>query len=272
MGVLVCIPSRLGSTRLPRKPLLEIAGRPLVVHVVERAKECRSATRVVVATDSAEIESAARAQGVEVAMTDSALPSGTDRVAAVARTDASVRDEDVVVNFQGDQPLLPGSALESLVKVFDDPAVDMATLVCPLPHEDLTNPAVVKVTWDKDGNALYFSRSTIPHVRDPDKVSDVPYAAHVGVYAYRRRVLLKLASTPPCALEHAESLEQLRALWLGIRIRCVPLRTPAPFEINTPQDLDRAQALWKQAGGDGRKAYALLCEQTSSRPSYRLMM
>lgn len=272
MPVLVCIPSRLGSTRLPRKPLLDICGRPLVAHVAERARDCRSASRVVVATDAAEIAQAARACGVEAAMTGSALPSGTDRVAAVAHLDTSLTDDDVVVNFQGDQPLLPGAALDALVAAFADPGIDMATLVCPLPHEDLHNPAVAKVACDRQGRALYFSRSPIPFVREPAQARDVPYAAHVGVYAYRRRTLLTLAGTPPCPLEQAEMLEQLRALWLGIRIRCVPLLTPAPFEINTPADLERAQALWARAGGDGKRAYELLCQETNQRPSFPLAL
>jgi 3-deoxy-manno-octulosonate cytidylyltransferase (CMP-KDO synthetase) len=264
--VLVCIPSRLGSTRLPRKPLLPIAGRPLVAHVVDRARECQGAHRVVVATDSEEIRREVEACGAEVVMTDSALPSGTDRVADVARRDPAVGEDDVVVNLQGDQPLLPGAALDGLVCAFTDPATEMATLVAPLPVEDLENPAVAKVVVDQQMRALYFSRAPIPFVRDAERGPFSPFAAHVGVYAYRKRTLLLLAATPPCPLEQAESLEQLRALWLGLRIRCVPLAGPAPFEINTPADLERAEALWARAGGDGRRAYAMLVGDATARP------
>ncbi|MEW5850966.1 MAG: 3-deoxy-manno-octulosonate cytidylyltransferase [Myxococcota bacterium] len=269
MAVLICIPSRLGSTRLPRKPLLPIAGKPLVAHVAERARECQRAARIVVATDSTEIAEAARGCGVEVAMTDSALPSGTDRVAAVARDDGALKDDDVVVNFQGDQPLLPGAALEGLIDVFTDGRVEMATLVSPLPVDDLHVPHTVKVVADRDRNALYFSRAAIPFVRDADAADQAEFASHIGVYAYRRRTLLTLAATPPCPLEKAEMLEQLRALWLGIRIRCVPLTTPAPFEINTPEDHARAEALFARAGGSGAKAYALLTAEGQERPTRR---
>jgi 3-deoxy-manno-octulosonate cytidylyltransferase (CMP-KDO synthetase) len=267
MAVLICIPSRLGSTRLPRKPLLNIHGRPLVAHVMDRAAECRHAARVVVATDSDEIAAVVKGQGGEAVMTDAALPSGTDRVAAVARTDRSVADDDVVVNFQGDQPLLPGSALTRLLDVFSDKSVEMATLVCPLPSEDLNNPNAVKVVTNAAGNALYFSRASIPFVREPQRALEARWASHIGVYAYRKRTLLKLADTPPCALEQAEALEQLRALWLGISIRCVKLPTPAPFEINTPEDHARAEALFARAGGSGVNAYELICSDVGSRPT-----
>jgi len=267
MAVLICIPSRLGSTRLPRKPLLNIHGRPLVAHVMDRARECSHAARVAVATDSDEIAAVVRAQGGEAVMTDAALPSGTDRVAAVARMDRSVADDDVVVNFQGDQPLLPGRALSLLLDVFADRAVEMATLICPLPSEELHNPKTVKVVTTAASDALYFSRASIPFVREPQRAAEARWASHIGVYAYRKRTLLRLADTPPCALEQAEALEQLRALWLGISIRCVRLPTPAPFEINTPEDHARAEALFARAGGDGRKAYQLICDDTGNRPT-----
>ncbi|MBI5495615.1 MAG: 3-deoxy-manno-octulosonate cytidylyltransferase [Deltaproteobacteria bacterium] len=266
MAVLICIPSRLGSTRLPRKPLLPIHGRALVLHVLDRARECRHPARMCVATDSDEIARVVHAGGGEAVLTDSALPSGTDRVAAVARADASLADDDVVLNFQGDQPLLPGHALTRLLEVFADRAVDIATLICPLPREDLHNPNTVKVVTGRDGNALYFSRATIPHARDNERAAQARYAAHIGVYAYRKRALATLAATPPCALEETEALEQLRALWLGFRIRCVALPTPAPFEINTPEDHARAEALFARAGGDGARAYELLCTDAGARP------
>lgn len=265
MKVLFVVPSRLGSTRLPRKPLLPIHGRPLVAHVLERAREATNG-RVVVATDAAEIEAAVSAAGGECVMTDSALPSGTDRVAAVARMDGSLGPDDLVVNFQGDQPLLPGRALAALVSAMaSDPGSDMGTLICPLPRDELNNSNTVKVVTDAAGRALYFSRATIPHVRDAAAAPSTAYAAHVGVYAYRKRALLRLADTAPCALEQAEMLEQLRALWLGIRIRTVPLRSLAPFEINTPEDHARAEALWARAGGDGARAYELWCRDAQDR-------
>ena len=266
MSMLVCIPSRLGSTRLPGKPLLPIAGRPLVAHVVERARESGLDARVVVATDNAEIARAAADAGAQVVMTDPALPSGTDRVAVVAAADPTLGNHDVVINFQGDQPLLPGQALADLAAVFADPAVHMATLVCPLPADQLNNPHAVKVVLAADHNALYFSRAAIPHVRDaggpPPRC-----ASHVGVYAYRKATLARLAQSPVCDLEQAEGLEQLRALHLGVPIRCVALSGVAPLEINTPQDLQQAQALWDRAGGQGAKAYQLWCQDAADRPT-----
>jgi len=266
MAVLICIPSRLGSTRLPHKPLLPIAGKPLVAHVVERARECQRQARVVVATDSDEIAQACRAHSATYVMTDPALPSGTDRVAAVAAMDGSLGPEDVVVNFQGDQPLLPGAALDGLIDAFTDPRVEMATLVCPLPRDELNNPNSVKVVVNQRLDALYFSRAAIPFTRDPAHAELTRYASHVGVYAYRKRTLTALAATPPCPLEQAEMLEQLRALWLGIAIRVVPMHTPAPFEINTPEDHARAEALLQRAGGNGLRAYQLLTQDAHQRP------
>ena len=266
-NTLICIPSRLGSTRLPRKPLLNIHGRPLVAHVMDRAAQCGRAARVVVATDAPEIAAVVKANGGQAVMTDPALPSGTDRVAAVAQQDATLADDDVVVNFQGDQPLLPGTAIGALLDVFADRAVEMATLVCPLPQEDLNNPNVVKVVATQHLDALYFSRATIPFVREPARANEARFAAHVGVYAYRKRTLLRLAGTPPCHLEQAEALEQLRALWLGIRIRCVVMQTPAPFEINTPEDHARAEAVFARAGGDGVRAYELMTADAAARPT-----
>jgi 3-deoxy-manno-octulosonate cytidylyltransferase (CMP-KDO synthetase) len=266
MKVLFVIPSRLGSTRLPQKPLLPIHGKPLVAHVLERAREATGAPQVVVATDSTQIAAAVESAGGRVVMTDPALPSGTDRVAAVARLDPTLADDDLVVNFQGDQPLLPGQALAALVsRMQRQPDCPMGTLVCPLPADELTQPSVAKVVCSRDGYALYFSRASIPFVRDPQDAGAVPYAAHVGVYAYRKRALLQLADTPPCPLERAEMLEQLRALWLGMRILTVPLRSLAPFEINTPEDHARAQALWARANGDGAQAYRLWCQDAAHR-------
>jgi 3-deoxy-manno-octulosonate cytidylyltransferase (CMP-KDO synthetase) len=233
--------------------------------VVDRAHECSAAARVVVATDSQLIAEAARAAGAEAVMTDAHLPSGTDRVAAVARADPTLAPDDVILNFQGDQPLLPGSALQGLLDSFQDGCVDMATLICPLPEEDLHNPNTVKVVCDGMGHALYFSRAAIPHARNASPAHPAAYAAHVGVYAYRKRVLLRLADSPPCALEETEVLEQLRALHLGVRIQCVPLHAPAPFEINTPEDLSRAEELWARAGGSGRGAWDLLCREAGAR-------
>jgi len=236
---LAIIPARWGSTRFPGKPLALLAGRPLVQHVVETAVRSRAFERVVVATDDDRIAEAVVRFGGEVERTSSAHPSGTDRVAEVAGRLPPGAPE-VVVNLQGDEPLVHPQALRQLVEAFQDVRVEMATLVRPLedPAERLS-PNVVKVVPDARGDALYFSRADIPYDRDGTRV---PRFAHVGLYGYRRATLIKLSQLPPGTLERAESLEQLRALEHGIRIRCV--RTEhAGVGVDTPADLARAEAV-----------------------------
>jgi len=233
--ILCVIPSRLNSTRLPRKPLLPIQGKPMVQWTYENASRCRSLTKVVVATDSLEVAEVITRAGGIVEMTDPQIPTGSDRVAVVAER---YPEMDVIINLQGDEPFIKPQMLDELIQPFlqgDMP--EMATLAYPLlPHEKL-NPGVVKIVTDLRGNALYFSRSMIPYARQE---TDVPLYHHMGIYGFRRDFLLrytKLAQTP---LELAESLEQLRALEHGHRIR-VCLTQHRTLEVNTPEEYALAQ-------------------------------
>ena len=250
MAIVAIIPARYASTRLPGKPLSDIHGKPMIQHVHERVRLARGLDRVLVATDDERIVAAVRAFGGEAVMTSAAHATGTDRLAeAVLRTDASI-----VVNVQGDEPMVDPSGIEAAVQPLrDDGSLPMATLSLPLADvEEMLSPAVVKVVADARGNALYFSRSAIPHVRqrgsDPraaaaDAVARGIARKHVGLYVYRREALLRLASLPPSALEAAEGLEQLRALHHGITIRVVAVQGESGVAVDTPQDLERVRAL-----------------------------
>jgi 3-deoxy-manno-octulosonate cytidylyltransferase (CMP-KDO synthetase) len=236
------IPARYGSTRLPGKALADMAGRPMVWHVAERARRARGIARVIVATDDVRIRDAVADAGVEVALTRADHPSGTDRLAEVARG----LDAGVLINVQGDLPLLDPLMIEALAaRMADDPALPMATLAVPV-HDDgeWRSPHVVKVVASADHRALYFSRSPVPFDRDGTRVPGEPLGwRHVGMYAYRRDVLLRLAELPPSPLERRERLEQLRALEHGISIGIVAWSGTAPLiEVDTPADLERARA------------------------------
>jgi 3-deoxy-manno-octulosonate cytidylyltransferase (CMP-KDO synthetase) len=236
------IPARYGSTRLPGKALADIAGRPMVWHVAERARRARGIARVIVATDDVRIRDAVAGSGVEVALTSPDHPSGTDRLAEVARG----LDAGVLINVQGDLPLLDPLMIEALAaRMAADPALPMATIAAPLLDEtEWRSPHVVKVVVDTGGRALYFSRSPVPFDRDAMRAPDEPLGwRHVGMYAYRRDVLLRLAALPPSPLERRERLEQLRALEHGIAIGVVAWRGDATLiEVDTPADLARARA------------------------------
>ncbi len=242
MVTVAIIPARHRSTRLPGKALADIAGRPMVWHVAERARRARGVARVIVATDDERIRDAVTLAGVEVAMTSPDHPSGTDRVAEVARG----LDADVLLNVQGDLPLLDPGMLEGLAaRMAEDPALPMATVAVPLhDEEEWRSPHVVKVVTDAGGRAVYFSRSPVPFDRDGVRNPAEPFGwRHVGMYAYRRDVLLRLAALPPSPLERREALEQLRALEHGIAIGVVSWRCTAPLiEVDTPADLERARA------------------------------
>ena len=243
MKPVAIIPARWGSTRFPGKPLARLAGRPLVVHVLEACRRSGAFAEMRVATDDERIAAAVLDAGGLVERTRPDHPSGTDRVAEVAaRLGPTV---EVVVNVQGDEPLVHPDALRALACAFDDPAVEMATLVRPLRDEERGSPNVVKAVLDLASDALYFTRADVPFSRDGAMVRRW---AHQGLYGYRRHTLLRLAALAPTPLERAESLEQLRALENGIRIRCVP--TPhASMGVDTPEDLERAEALLR--GGPG---------------------
>lgn len=232
----VIIPARYGATRFPGKPLALLAGKPLVCHVAERARRARGVSRVAVATDDERIAAAARGCGAEAVMTGPAA-SGTDRVAEAAR---GMGAADVVVNLQGDEPLVEPEAIEALLAAMEDGAVEMATLSRPLEAGELSRPHVVKVVTRENGDALYFSRAAIPHRRQG---GESPLArAHVGIYAFRAAFLQEFARLPQGRLEREESLEQLRALEHGHGIRVVETGYRG-FGVDTPEDLERAHAL-----------------------------
>jgi 3-deoxy-manno-octulosonate cytidylyltransferase (CMP-KDO synthetase) len=234
--ITVIIPARYGAQRFPGKSLADLGGRPIIAHVVERARRARGVDVVAVATDDERIARAAERAGAEAIVTGDA-PTGTDRVAEAARRLRPA--PDVVVNLQGDEPLIEPEAIEVLVAAME-PGVVMATLARPLAEGELGRAQVVKVVTDGHGDALYFSRAAIPHRRAG---GSSPLArAHVGIYAFTAAFLQEFAALPPGRLEGEESLEQLRALEHGHRIRVADTRY-AGFGIDTPEDLERARAL-----------------------------
>ena len=238
---IILIPARLAATRLPGKPLAEIAGAPMIVHVWRRAVAAEIGPVVVACGDRA-IADAIEAAGGRAVMTDPVLPTGSDRIhQAITRLDPDCA-HDAVINVQGDLPFIPPEDLDALAAPMrPDTSIVMATIGTPIVDEDeWRNPNVVKVVCDQRGDALYFSRSPIPYWRDQ---AGVPPNAlrHIGVYGYRRDFLLEFASWPPSRLEQIEKLEQLRAMERGYRIRVVPSVAPS-LEIDTPEDLARANA------------------------------
>jgi 3-deoxy-manno-octulosonate cytidylyltransferase (CMP-KDO synthetase) len=247
------IPARLASTRLARKMLLADTGRPLVVHTAECARGSGAFARVVVATDAEEIAAAVRAHGCEARLTRADHASGTDRVhEAWSQLALEGERADVLVGIQGDEPDLAAADLARLVAAFRDPAVEMATLAAPLADAaDLARPSVVKVVRDARGDALYFSRAPIPG-RGHAAAGAAPLLRHVGVYAYRPAALARFCALPHGALERWESLEQLRWLEAGLRLRVVDA-TRAPRGIDTEEDyrafVARAGARPAGAGG-----------------------
>ena len=243
MKTIAVIPSRYGSTRFPGKSLAPICGKPLVRWVVEACLKARTLDEVIVATDDERIAAAVSGSGARAVMTPSDLPSGTDRVAAAA----SAGPGDVVVNVQGDEPLIDPALIDRVadaLRLDRDGRFQMATASTPIRSAaDLAAPSVVKVVTAADGGALYFSRHAIPFRRDgePD-LSTGLWQRHIGIYAYRGDFLARLVSTPPCALELSEKLEQLRALWLGGRIAVVQTDEPG-VGVDRPEDVPVVEAL-----------------------------
>lgn len=243
----VVIPARYASERLPGKPLREIAGKPMIAHVYERACES-DAREVIVATDDERISRAVREFGGRVCMTDTRHTSGTERLAEVCEIEGW-SDEIRVVNLQGDEPLMPAALINQCAALLDDLSVQLATLASPLRSaDDFSNPNVVKVVRADSGNALYFSRAPIPCARGAE---DEPLAMatalhHHGIYGYRVAVLKALVDAAPSALEQVEHLEQLRALSLGMTIRIgIPASRPGPG-VDTEADLQAAAAALRQ--------------------------
>lgn len=247
------VPARLASTRLPRKMLLARTGRPLFEHTVRNVQRCAAIERVVVATDAGEILEAARSAGIEALLTGADHQSGTDRVHEACEELARRGERyEVVVNVQGDEPDVEPADLEGLVRAFADARVSIATLCSPIRDaKELASASVVKVVLDGAGDALYFSRAPIPD-RSHARASAGPARPlrHVGVYAFRPEALARFASLPPGALEVEESLEQLRWLEAGGRIRVLEA-SRLPRGIDTPRDYDEFTARWRaaQAGG-----------------------
>jgi 3-deoxy-manno-octulosonate cytidylyltransferase (CMP-KDO synthetase) len=245
------IPARYRSTRLPGKALALIGDRPMICHVAERTRRARGLSGVLVATDDERIRDAVVATGGRVVMTRSDHPSGTDRLAEVAAGLAA----DVLVNVQGDLPLLDPAMVEALAgRMAAEPTLPMATVAVPIADDaEWRSPHVVKIVAGRDGRALYFSRAPIPWDRDGTRRPEEPIGwRHVGMYAYRRDVLLRLASLRPTPLEEREKLEQLRALEHGIAIGVVEWHGSEPLiEVDTPEDLELARRAWAAAGGGG---------------------
>ncbi|HZP49246.1 MAG TPA: 3-deoxy-manno-octulosonate cytidylyltransferase [Vicinamibacterales bacterium] len=238
LNVVAVIPARYASSRLPGKPLADIDGRPMIEHVYRRAAASPIVSQVIVATDDLRIATRVSEFGGKVRLTKATHETGTDRLAEVAAT----LDCDIIVNVQGDEPLVDPAALGELVDPFTDPSVLMTTLYRRI-HDaaDLANPNIAKIVLDRGGYAMYFSRAPIPHMRDP-RGGWPPMYRHIGLYGYRRSTLLVLAALEPTPLERAESLEQLRALEHGIRIKAVETRYES-FEVNTPEDLAQVRRL-----------------------------
>jgi 3-deoxy-manno-octulosonate cytidylyltransferase (CMP-KDO synthetase) len=244
----VIIPARYGSTRLPGKPLLRATGKYLIQHVYEQARRSAAAQIVIVATDDPRIASAVKSFGGTAVMTRKDHPSGTDRIAEVAEK----LDVDAVVNLQGDEPLFDPAGIVRLVGLLaGDPDADVATLATPIrDRETYLSPNCVKVVCDDRGRALYFSRSPIPMVRDgePNFAADPPlFLLHIGVYAYRRATLIRLARTPPHPLERTEKLEQLRVIGTGgtILVGVVPT---AHRGVDTPADYEAFVEAYRRKG------------------------
>jgi 3-deoxy-manno-octulosonate cytidylyltransferase (CMP-KDO synthetase) len=245
MKTAIIIPARYASTRLPGKPLLRQTGKYLVQHVYERACQARKAGSVIVATDDPRIVRAVECFGGQVVRTRRDHPSGTDRVAEVAQQ----LDADLILNLQGDEPLVDPAALDLLFDLLlKHPEAEMATLATPLRSlEQWQSPHCVKVVCDAHGRALYFSRSPIPYVRDgrPDlTLRPARFLLHLGLYAYRRSFLLRLAALPPEPLEQLEKLEQLRVLALGHPIQ-VGVVEQAGFGVDTYEDYERFVAAYR---------------------------
>ena len=242
MKTLGIIPSRYGSSRFPGKPLHLLCGKPLVAWVVEAVKKAKTLDDVIVATDDERIVSAVEAHGGKAVMTPSELPSGTDRIACAA---GDFADDDILVNIQGDEPLISPDLIDALVgRMREGSKWDMATAVTPIKSlDDLNAKTVVKVVLDRDDGALYFSRAPIPCDRDhePDIAGGL-WVRHLGIYAYRGAFLKKYISESPCDLEKTEKLEQLRALWMGAKIAVIRTDDEG-VGVDTPEDAVRIEAI-----------------------------
>jgi 3-deoxy-manno-octulosonate cytidylyltransferase (CMP-KDO synthetase) len=239
----IVIPARYASSRLPGKPLRDIAGKPMLEWVYERAR-CCAAIEVLIATDDERIASVARGFGADVVMTSIDHQSGTDRIAEVA-VQRGWAEQDIVVNLQGDEPAMPAALIKQVAALLEEyPDADIATLAAAVRDRDeYFDPNTVKVVTDREGRALYFSRAPIPWYRDEAPMGSLPGARrHIGLYAYRVGALRRLAALPPAPPEVAEKLEQLRALFNDLEIRVGEAVTLPGPDVNTVEDLARVSA------------------------------
>lgn len=250
MDFVVVLPARHASTRLPGKPLADIAGKPMIVRVAERARES-GAREIWVATDHEPVAEAARAHGFQAMMTRADHPSGTDRIAEVART-RGWPDDTIVVNVQGDEPRISPVLIRDVAgQLAGHESAAIATACHEITNDrDLFDPNVVKVVTDHAGFALYFSRATIPYARDWFRTQSsippgLPAFRHIGIYAYRCSFLRAYASLAPAPIETFEALEQLRALWHGYRISVTVTAMAPEAGVDTPEDLERVRALYR---------------------------
>ena len=241
--VVVVIPARYASTRLPGKPLVSLAGKPMVQRVYERARQAQTVHQVLVATDDQRIIDAVRAFGGEARMTRSDHRTGTERIAEVAAHE----DGDVFVNVQGDEPLVDPAAIDAAVAaLLEEPAAQIATVATAIRHAgDIMDPNVVKTVLDFDGNGLYFSRAPIPWIRDTPQKIHVKYWKHLGLYVFQRDALLEYPTLPQGELEKIEQLEQLRWLENGWKIRVAEVQHDA-VSVDVPEDVARVEKLLQQ--------------------------
>lgn len=240
---LVVIPARLGSTRLPRKPLADIGGKPMVIRVAERAK-LSLAQSVVVATDSPEIQAACDEHHIDCLLTSENHPTGTDRIAEVAQL-LKLPNDALIVNVQGDEPLIPPELINQVASTLAENArCAISTVAVPITEvAEINNPNVVKVVLNRSDEALYFSRAPIPFVRDAQAQQTTPHLRHLGIYGYRTDFLRAYSRLEPAPPEQAEALEQLRALWNGYRIAVHIAPEAPPAGVDTPEDLERIRQL-----------------------------
>ena len=248
---IVVIPARLASTRLPRKPLADIGGAPMIVRVAQQAQKSQ-ASRVIVATDSDEVLGVCQQYQIEALKTRSTHLTGTDRLSEVVEI-LQLPDDAMLVNVQGDEPFIPPELINLVAKALQDsPGAAIATVGVALRDEvDIQNPNIVKIVHNHLGQALYFSRAPIPFLRDFGSVVNpaqrlVPCLRHIGLYAYQSHFLRAFTSLSPAPIELAESLEQLRALWYGYKIQIVQSHEAPPAGVDTPEDLYRAQQKWDE--------------------------
>ncbi|MCG9625662.1 3-deoxy-manno-octulosonate cytidylyltransferase [Vibrio mediterranei] len=250
MSFTVIIPARYESSRLPGKPLADIGGKPMIQHVYEKSLQS-GADRVIIATDDQRVELAAKQFGAEVCMTSPTHDSGTERLAEVVAS-MKIASDHIVVNVQGDEPLIPACIIKQVANNLESSTAPMATLGVTIENEsEVFNPNAVKVVTDEQGYALYFSRATIPWDRDayasePKKHATSPLLRHIGIYAYRAGFIKTYVEWEPSALERIECLEQLRVLWYGEKIHVAPAQEAPPAGVDTPEDLEHVRAIVAQ--------------------------